>query len=464
MKVLFIFPGSGGFELAPEVRISTGAFLPPLGILYLSSMLESLGHSVKVIDYNAEEQSDTALQSALRSADVVGMTIHSEPHELKSSMELSHKIKKISPDIPFIIGGPHCLFFPEQALRDHQADICVRGEGEYIIGPLIDALEGKRDLSSIPGLTYYQNGGIQSTSSNEQIKDLDALPFPSRHLVEKYDYGYFLGTKIIKGKVASLMTSRGCPGCCTFCQVSSYLPKYRVRSAKNSTQEIDELIQKGYTSIAFVDDNFLGNKKAAEQIMDHIIQQNYDLRLWILDTRVDSADRRLYEKMRDAGVEHISFGIESGNQDILDYYRKKITLEQVRKAVDLSKEMGFLVSGDFIIGAPIETKEHIEKTIRFAKSLPLDNVAFSHLMYIARAPLWRQAVEQGKINPDEFMVFSDKQRGLAQFDADEIEAYCMKAYRNFFFDPRYWFREISYAVSHQDLTVLELGLRMLHLK
>ena len=179
---------------------------------------------------------------------------------------------------------------------------------------------------------------------------------------------------------------------------------------------------------------------------------------------MDSADRKLYEKMRDAGVEHISFGIESGNQDILDFYNKKITLDQVRNAVALSKEMGFLVSGDFIIGAPMETKEHIEKTIRFAKSLPLDNVVFSHLIYVARSPLWRTAVQQGKINPDEHMVYSDKQRGLAQFTAKEVEAYCMKAYRNFFFDPRYWFREVSYAISRRDLTVLELGLQMLHLK
>jgi anaerobic magnesium-protoporphyrin IX monomethyl ester cyclase len=464
MNVLFIFPGSGGFELAPKVRISTGAFLPPLGLLYLASVLKSLGHTVEIIDCNAETIADESMQSALHHADVVGMTVHSDPQELKSSITLAHKIKDCDPDIPLLIGGPHCLLFPEQALREHQANICVRGEGEHIIGDLLNALDGKRPLTTVPGITFQQNETFYSTPASEQIMDLDSLPFPSRDLVKKYDYGYFLGTKIIKGRVTSLMTSRGCPCQCTFCQVSSYLPHYRVRSVQNCIQEIDTLVQQGYQSLAFVDDNFLANKKSTEQLMDHIIQQGYDLRLWILDTRVDSADRTLYEKMRDAGVEHISFGIESGNQEILDFYNKKITLEQIKEAVLLSKEMGFLVSGDFIIGAPIETQHHIKNTIQFAKSLPFDNVAFSHLIYVARAPLWRQAVEEGKINPNEVMVLSDKQRGLAQYDADDIDAFCMKAYRNFFFEPRYWLREISHAVSHRDLTVLKLGLRMLHLR
>lgn len=220
----------------------------------------------------------------------------------------------------------------------------------------------------------------------------------------------------------------------------------------------------GYNAITFVDDNFLADKKKAEAIMEYIIRQQYDLTLWIMDTRVDSADRHLYEKMRDAGVTNIFFGIESGNQEVLDFYNKKFTLSQVRHAVNLSKEMGFLVGGNFIIGAPIETKKHIQDIITFAKSLPLDTVIFSHFGYPWGAPIWREAVKQGKINPDEFLVISDNTRGLAQFDAKTIDDYCMKAYRNFFFNPRYWFREISYALSHQDLTIIELGLRMLHLK
>ena len=464
MKVLLFFPGSTGFELAPKLRISTGAFLPPLGLLYLAKILELQGHTVKVIDCNTEGFNDNSLRQAIQSSDVVGMTIYSGLKNLENSLLISKKIRQYAPEIPFIIGGPHCTIVPEQALCDHSADIAVCGEAEYIIIPVIEALEGKRPLSSVPGIFYRQKDKIHRTKKNHQIMDLDPLPFPSRHLVKKNSYGYVYGTKLIKGEVTSLIGSRGCPHRCTFCQVSSFLPKYRTRSLENIFQEIDEIVSMGYNAIAFVDDNFLADKKKAEAIMEYIIRQQYDLTLWIMDARVDSADRHLYEKMRDAGVTNIFFGIESGNQEVLDFYNKKFTLSQIRHAVNLSKEMGFLVGGNFIIGAPIETKKHIQDTITFAKSLPLDTVIFNHFGYPWGAPIWREAVKQGKINPYEFLVLSDSTRGLAQFDAKTIDDYCMKAYRNFFFNPRYWFREISYALSHQDITYIELGLQMLHLK
>jgi anaerobic magnesium-protoporphyrin IX monomethyl ester cyclase len=391
------------------------------------------------------------------------MTISSEQKEFENSVALAKKIKQFSPDIPLILGGPHCFLFPEQALRDHNADISVRGEGEFIIGPITEALEGKRPLSSIPELTFKQNGKIHTTKSNEQIMNLDTIPFPSRHLVQKYEYGYMFGTKAMRGKATSLISSRGCPNRCTFCQLSRFV-KYRRRSAANTTQEIDELVLAGYNSIAFVDDNFLADKKRAEQIMDHIIQQRYDLSLWVLDTRVDSADRKLYQKMRDAGVEIISFGIESGNQDILDFYNKKITIEQIRKAVQLSKEMGFIVDGNFILGAPTETKKQIKNTIRFAKALSIDHVLFSHLCYDKGTPLWDQAVQQGKINPEEFSVKSDKRRGLALYDTKEIDEFCKKAYFSFYFNPRYLIREINFALRNHNLLVLQLALNRLFKK
>jgi len=464
MKVLLIYPGSTVFEVAPDVNISTGAFLPPLGLLYLGKMLEIQGHNVEIIDCNTEGFTDESLQKAVHSSDAVGMTIYSGEKNLEHSLQLAKKIRQCDPDIPFLLGGPHCMIVPEQALHDHAADIAVCGEAEYLINPLIDAIEGKRSLSSVPGIFYKQNGKIQKTKANQQIQDLDALPYPSHHLVKKNTYGYVYGTKLIPGKVASLIGSRGCPHRCTFCQVSTFLPKYRGRSAQNIIQEIDELVSDGYNAIAFVDENFLVEKKKVETVMEHIIQQRYDLTLWVMDTRVDSADRQLYEKMRDAGVTNIFFGIESGNQEVLNYYNKKFTLDQVRYAVQLSKKMGFLVGGNFIIGAPIETKKHIQDTITFAKSLPLDTVIFNHFAYPWGAPIWRQAVEQGKINPDEFLVLSDAKRGLAQFDSKTIDDYCMRAYRNFFFNPRYWFRELSHVISHRDPTILDLGLRMLHLK
>lgn len=455
MKLLFIFP-STGFHLAPDIH-GPNAFLPPLGLLYLAKMAELQGHSVEIIDYNAERFDENALHGAIQSSDAIGMTVLSPKNEFENSMTIAHKIRQFSPDIPLIVGGPHCTIFQEQTLRSLNANICVKGEGEFIIGPIVEALEGKRQLSSIPGLTYQQNGEIHTTKPNEQTTNLDNIPFPARHLVQKYEYGYMFGTKTMKGKATSLISSRGCPNRCTFCQLSCF-SKYRKRSAANTNQEIDELVLAGYNSIAFADDNFLADKKRAEQIMDHIIQQRYELSLWILDTRVDSADRTLYQKMRDAGVEIISFGIESGNQEILNFYNKKITIEQIRKAVKLSKEMGFIIDANFILGAPNETKKQINNTIRFAKSLPIDHILCNHLEYLAGSALWKQAVKEGKINPEESSVESDKQRNLALYDSKEINKFCRKAYFSFYTNPIYWIREISFALRNHNPTVLQLAL------
>jgi radical SAM superfamily enzyme YgiQ (UPF0313 family) len=265
MKVLLIFPVSIGFRLAPNVRVPIDAFLPPLGLLYLAKILELQGHTVKVIDCNAEGFNDDSLRRAIQSSDVVGMTTYSGQKNLENSLLIAKKIKQYAPEIPFIVGGPHCTMLPEQALRDHSADIAVCGEGEYIIIPIIEALEGKRPLSSVPGIFYRQKDKIHRTKKNQQIMNLDPLPFPSRHLVKKYSYGYVHGTKLIKGEVTSLVGSRGCPHRCTFCQVSSFLPKYRSRSAENIFQEIDEIVSMGYNAITFVDDNFLADKKKQKQ-------------------------------------------------------------------------------------------------------------------------------------------------------------------------------------------------------
>jgi radical SAM superfamily enzyme YgiQ (UPF0313 family) len=462
MKFLFIYPTSGTWTLAAKKAISVGANLPPLGILYIARMLEINGHNVEVIDFNAENISEDKLKEKILSSDAIGMTIYSDPIPLNNSILLSKFIKNCDPEIPLIIGGPNCTLYPEKALIDLNADISVMGEGELIINPVAEALEGKRKLSTINGICYKENNEIKKNKPAEQIKNLDEIPFPARHLVEKYEYGgYMLGVKIAKGKLTSFLASRGCPFRCRFCGMCYLLPKHTSRSINNITEEIDEVIDTGYKTISFVDDNFLQKKDAAEKIMDHIIKKNIDVRLWIEEARVDSADRKLYQKMRDAGVEKINFGIENGNQDVLDYYNKKITLDQARKAVKLSKEMGFFVNASFILGAPIETKNHIENTIKFAKSLPLDSVNFYTLEYGYGTKIWDEAVADGKIKPYEHYVPADSKRGLGNFTEEELNELSMKAYRSYYFNPRLWAREIFHAFYKRDFRYVKMGLKML---
>jgi radical SAM superfamily enzyme YgiQ (UPF0313 family) len=461
MKFLFIYPTIGKWDVSLRKSVASGAYLPPLGILYLAKVLEDNGHTVEVVDFNAEDVSEEEIRKKIKSSDAVGMTIYTEPIALSNSKIISNLVKEVNPNIPVLIGGPHCSLFPDKAINEIKADICVIGEGELIINKIAEAIQGKRKLSTIPSIYYREGDQIKKTKEAEQIGDLDSLPFPARHLVDKYEYGIMTGVKLSKGKLTSFLASRGCPFRCRFCAMRCLLPKYQRRSIDNIAEELDEVIDAGYKTISFVDDNFLQKQDEAEKLMDFIIQKGEKLHLWIEEARVDSVNRKLYQKMRDAGVEVISFGIESGNQDVLDFYNKKITTDQIRKAVKLSKEMGFFVNASFILGAPIETKEHIENTIRFAKSIPLDSVVFYNLSYGYGTPIWDDAVKGGILKSDEYNIIANSEKGLGHLTEDELNYYNMKAYKSYYYNPRLWLRELFFALSKRDFRFFKLGFKTL---
>ena len=427
--------------------------MPPLGLLYLAQSLEDEGHKVKILDFFSQKE----LVESLTSTDVVGLSVNTP--SFKIAAQVASMIKKTKPELPIIIGGPHCTFHPKQSLIDiPAADVSVQGEADFVIKDIARALIGTKKLSEIPGVSYRVDNKIKSGKPPALIRDLDSIPFPARHLVEHYNYGKVNNAYLYKPKFASMITSRGCPFRCRFCTLHAVTYKtYRQRSAKNVLKEIQE-ISKKYKSLMMVDDNFLSDKKRIHKILDGLIEMDLGLDIIVPTTRVDSADRELYKKMKKAGVKFLGFGIESGNQDVLDFYNKKTTLHQIRKAVNLSREMNFVTLGSFILGAPIETKNHLEKTIQFARSLPLDISFFFPLHYMYGSDLWKEAVQNGLINKEEYSVMADSQRGLGHFPRIELEKACKTAFKQFYLRPRYIVQQFHRSLLRKDFGVLKVGL------
>lgn len=441
----------------PKKVIST---YPPLGLEYIGATLEQNGHNVEIIDFGVENLSQQHLKNCLMNSDVVGMSVYTNNYNIAA--EKAKKIKDLDSDIPIVIGGPHCTHLKELSLSHiPNADIAVELEGEQVILDLVKYFKGNRKLSEIHNIHYRENKNIKSGKSYKVIEDLDSIPFPARHLVEKYDYGNFIWGLRPRKKFTSMTTTRGCPFNCRFCTRYGNIKgwSFRQRSPDNVADEFKEIAGK-YKSVMIVDDNFLTDIKRTHKIFNKIIEMDLDLELFILGARVDTAELELYKKMKKAGVKYVSFGIESGNQDILDFYNKKITLKQIKKAVKISNDMNFVTQGDFILGAPIETKRHIKNTIKFAASLPLDIVLFQPLDYEIGSELWEEAVKKDKISKDEYSVTADSRRGLANFTSKELENYVKKAYRNFYYNPFYAIRLLSKTFQQGDIYHLRTILRL----
>ena len=189
--------------------------------------------------------------------------------------------------------------------------------------------------------------------------------------------------------------------------------------------------------------------------MDGIIAKKFDITLIVEGARVDSADKELYKKMWDAGVRMISYGIESANPDVLEFYNKNITLEQVRKAVKLAYDTGFFITASFIMGAPFETKKHFENTIDFACSLPIDFVEFYILDYRVGSTLWKNAVENEIIHKNDFFIRSCKENNLSQFSLNDLVKWRKKAYTKFYLRPHYLLRESVKLIKSGNLNLLK---------
>ena len=438
------------------------SYHPPLGLLYLGSILENTGHTVELIDFLAESYPLKSLNKELSTTDAVGISVFSSSYEetmhggrytyaYKESAKVANYIKEIDSDIPIIIGGPHCSIQPKKSLIEiPYADISVEGDGEQVINEIVESIEGRKKLSEIHGIYYRKNDAIRKGKPATILENMDSIPFPARHLVDKYDYGK-ISISNFKPKFTSIITGRGCPFNCRFCTRNTLGFKiFRQRSVGNVVSEIQE-INESYDSLMIVDDTFLADEQRANEILDKLIKIGTDIEIYVQGARVDTANRKLYSKMKNAGVKHLYYGLESANQNVLDFYNKNATTDQIRKAINLSSEMDFFTVGTFILGAPIETKEHIEKTIKFACSLPLDVALFTILTYKYGSDIWVEAVKNGKINAtDGYTIVADSRRGLGNFTRDELDEFYREAMKRFYFRPRYITTQMLKIFKNRD--------------
>ncbi len=384
-------------------RTLVPASWPPLGILYLASILDKIGIEVSVLDQPAKGFTVEETVNWVRREDpeILGFSTFSSSG--RSAAVISNKVKEKNPNLILIFGGYYATFNADRILRKYPSvDIIVKGEGENTIVELVDALKRKSNLKDVQGIAYRDGNDIFSTPDRPLIKDLDSLPFPDRSLLDVEYHSLIAGAKIATKKFTSIISSRGCTYRCRFCSAQkSACNVWRPRSVENTIKELCYLSSEGFRQFIFVDDSLTLNQKRVIKLCKSIRKEKLDIE-WFCEGRVDNSSYEMLKELSQAGCKVIFLGIESASQRILDYYNKQITPQQSKKAVTTARKAGIdLIIGSFILGAPHETLEEIQNTLEFAKQLPIDFPRFNILGAYPGTDVWNELAMNGILNEED---------------------------------------------------------------
>jgi len=444
MRILLVNPKS---KLPIDTRIS-----PSLGLAYLATAAENRGDRVRIYDGDVEEKSQdvTALTAVVRdfAPEVVGITANTT--QITAAWRDAELVKSLSSAL-VILGGPHPTSLPEESAAKPFVDVVVRGEGENTWLELLSILEAEDwtlgSLSQVAGITYQAEGGeVISTPDRPSIpvEELNAMPMPAWHLFRLDRYTNLQPTvDQVDGPSLPILTSRGCPYRCTYC--SQIGPRrWRARSVDSVVTEWRWLVRDlGAAEIGVLDDSFNIDRQRVLEICQRLVDEGLNQVPWIMinGIRANLADEEVLGAMKRAGCIRAAFGVESGNQQILDsVVDKHLTLDQVRLAFKAARAVGMETIGFFIVGLPGETEETMDDTIRFACELDPVVANFSIATPFPGTQMYETVKAQGHLLAetwDDFVFFEGKARfEMPGLPAELVERKWKEAYRRFYLRPR----------------------------
>ena len=461
-KVYLIYPPSPVMNREERCQQPTDDLivippLPPMDLLYLASVAREQGYLPTVKDYSFYSQTLEDFTNDISELKPRYVVVNAATPTLESDLEVLRIAKEVLGDeVITIAKGAHFNFLAREVMQDHDfIDIVMCGESELTFGEILK----EKPLSEIHGICFRQEFEIIQTPKRPFNDNLDSLPYPARDLIDNSLY-----TRPDNGKVqAVIKVSRGCPYHCFFCLATPLSGAVvRKRSPENILGEIRECVEKyGIKNFVFWSDIFNLEKGWTRELCQKIIDSKLNI-TFSTNTRADSADVETIKLMKKAGCRLVSIGIESGCQQMLDKMGKKITLEQVRKTVAAFKREHIQIYAYYVIGLPWETKETIEQTLNFAKSLNTEYVSF----YTAAALVgtrFYDYVEQnnlGELNYDKPYYYpSVRTHSLSR---DEVFELHKKLVRSYYLRPGYILKMLfSIRSFAQFKNYFKAGLRIL---
>lgn len=428
-----------------------------LGIASLAAFLRKSGYTVQVRNLDAEESNIDEICQEIVEEDpiLVGISLLYDLHAV-NMCQIAKKLRKKGYEGHLTLGGPFIsLSYKSFLLGMKEIDSVITGEGEIPILNLVNKLKAKESWKSIPGIVYRENRSVIINSAESDVVDFSDLPFPARDMYEKLVNQF--QDKKIKMRVASIQTSRGCRGRCTYCSapvLGKLLPvKWRCRKTSSIIEEIKYLVNKfGVEYINIIDENFYGYGKDREkrliEFAQSIIESKLDVKFWV-EIRTDiKLNESIFRLLRQAGVQDILLGLESGSQSMLNRWRKGTTVTRNKQVVEFVRKMGFIVEPSMIMVDPYTTIKEFKETVDFILETEIYKTAFpfnlfNQLIVFPGTDIEEILISDGILEPINYESIEE----ISDSD-DEIFGFCKKVSSR-----QYEFVDSTLKVVWETLTV-----------
>jgi len=437
MKVLFVNPP----QTASKYKFM-GVIAPPLGIAYMAGVLQENNIDVEILDASAEDMDFKDVEKELlkRKPDLVALTALTPT--IGRALETAQVVKKTLPDSIVVMGGYHPTFNFIETLEDENVDIVIRGEGEYIMLNLVQALENQSSLHDVKGIVFEDKNSKEIVVNPEAplIQDLDELPFPALNLLPMKKYRLL----DMDTHMTTMITTRGCPMQCSFCSSAAmHGKKIRERSVENIVDEI-EYLKTNYDidTIAFMDDTFTLKKRKVMAICDEILKRNIEI-MWGCTSRVDTLDEKLLKKMKEAGCITIFIGVESADQQQLDNMCKNTTIAKIENAFKIAHKLKIRTIASVALGMPGDTKEIMNKTVKFVHKLKPNYAIYSLATPYPGTRFYKEAFEKNLIKIKDWSKYTLITPILETIDCslNDMRKIQAKAFMKFYLRPHYIIRQ-----------------------
>jgi anaerobic magnesium-protoporphyrin IX monomethyl ester cyclase len=447
MKIAVINPPRvNGFPVTREDRleyIDYGEVFPPLTLLYTAAIVETMGKDVLMIDANGWDLSINEVSRKVKQFKPDILLTRFAIDTIPQDSQVVKIAKKVNPKCITLVRSKiimDSVLLQKEVFTKYPIDFLITGDMEVVIPDLINNLDKKADLKKVRGLMYYKNGKSYLTGKANGIKNINNLPYPAYHLSGGISC-YRTGTQT--PPFTNIFSSRGCPYHCKFC--SSH-DTYQARTPKNVVDELEWLV-KTYKikNFYFFDDIFTIKQDRAEQICQEIIKRKLKLR-WSCGTRVDCVNPKLLTTMKKSGCWMIAFGVESGNQEILDKNAKGFSLTQAEKAIKQTQNVGIAAYAMFVLGLPGETKATLKNTFKFVNKINPDYAQYCVAVPFPNTPFFDEYHKNGWITNYDWTKYNPLGHSVIstpEITARELNNYHFHGYRSFLLRPKFLISRIN---------------------